>query len=119
VMGVGVFKRARQGSVSGRSTLEVCTSETIALGLLTPVMRVMHKPIYDSRKRALVAGIVPHLRPADRVLDVGCGNGSLGQAILASPSCPKGVTVEGLERVKRGGEPIPARSRSPTTPTTW
>jgi len=80
------------------------------LGLLTPVMRVMHKPIYDSRKRALVAGIVPHLRPADRVLDVGCGNGSLGQAILASPSCPKGVTVEGLERVKRGGEPIPVHA---------
>lgn len=76
------------------------------MGLLTPLMRAMHKPIYESRMRELVRRIVPHLREGDRVLDVGCGNGTLGRAIMDSPNCPKGVVVEGLERAVRGGEPI-------------
>lgn len=76
------------------------------MGLLTPVMRAMHKPIYESRMRELVRVIVPHLREGDRVLDVGCGNGTLGRAIMNAPGCPKGVVVEGLERAVRGGEPI-------------
>jgi SAM-dependent methyltransferase len=80
--------------------------ENERVGLLSPLMRAMHKPIYESRKRALVAAIVPHLRAGDRVLDVGCGNGLLGRAIMDSPDCPKGVVVEGLERAVRGGEPI-------------
>ena len=69
-------------------------------------MQAMHGPIYRSRLRELVAKIVPHLREGDRVLDVGCGNGTLGRAIMDAPNCPKGVVVEGLERVVRGGEPI-------------
>lgn len=70
-------------------------------------MARMHKPIYEHRLRVLVAQIVPCLRAGDRVLDVGCGNGTLGAALLAAPlGCPAGVVVEGLERVVRGGEPI-------------
>lgn len=76
------------------------------MGLLTPLMRAMHKPIYESRKAELVRRILPHLRAGDRVLDVGCGNGTLGEAIMRAPGCPAGVVVEGLERVVRGGEPI-------------
>lgn len=66
----------------------------------------MHAPVYAARLEELVRRITPHLREGDRVLDVGCGAGTLGKAILDSPGCPAGVSVEGLERVKRGGEPI-------------
>ena len=74
--------------------------------MLGSVMRAMHGPIYRCRLRALVAAITPHLRPGDRVLDVGCGNGTLGRALMDAPGAPAGLKVEGLERVNRGGEPI-------------
>ena len=66
----------------------------------------MHGPVYASRLAELVRRITPHLRENDRVLDVGCGFGALGRAIMDSPPCPKDVDVRGLERVKRGGEAI-------------
>lgn len=69
-------------------------------------MRALHRPVYAARLRALVSAIRPHLREGDRVLDVGCGNGTLGKALMDDPACPHGVVVEGLERFKRGGEPI-------------
>ncbi|RMH10915.1 MAG: class I SAM-dependent methyltransferase [Planctomycetota bacterium] len=83
------------------------------MGLPAPIawlMSAMHRPVYASRLRGLVDAIVPHLEAGDRVLDVGCGNGTLGRAILDAPSCPPQVTVEGLERVVRGGEPIRVHS---------
>lgn len=70
-------------------------------------MGAAHRPVYESRLRELVRRITPRLHAGDRVLDVGCGEGTLGAAILRSPSCPQGVQVEGLERFARGGEPIP------------
>ena len=75
-------------------------------GPIGNLMKAMHRPVYRSRLRVLTARILPHLHPGDRVLDVGCGNGTLGRALMDSPACPKGVQVEGLERVVRGGEPI-------------
>jgi 2-polyprenyl-3-methyl-5-hydroxy-6-metoxy-1,4-benzoquinol methylase len=74
--------------------------------MLKCVMQSLHAPIYRARIKALIDAIVPHLRESDRVLDVGCGSGALAQAILTSPSCPAKVAIEGLERVKRGNEPI-------------
>ncbi|MCL4221361.1 MAG: methyltransferase domain-containing protein [Phycisphaerales bacterium] len=83
------------------------------MGLPTPfasMMSAMHRPVYESRLRELVRRIIPHLQAEDRVLDVGCGNGTLGKALMDSPGCPQGVRVEGLERVVRGREPIPVHA---------
>ncbi len=77
------------------------------LAPLRAIMRSAHAPIYASRLRALVGAIVPHLRPGDRILDVGCGVGTLAAAILDDPARPEGVTAQGLESHPRGGEPIP------------
>ncbi len=74
--------------------------------LLEKLMVALHTPVYASRLRELVCCITPHIREGDHVLDVGCGSGALGQAILESPLCPPDVSLEGVERVKRGGEPI-------------
>lgn len=54
----------------------------------------------------MVRQIAPYLRAGDRVLDVGCGAGALGRAIMESPLCAPGVQVSGLERTRRGAELI-------------
>ena len=68
------------------------------------IMRAMHKPIYERRLQTLVSTIVPFLKQGDRVLDVGCGNGTLGKALMDAK--PGTFVAEGLERAVRGGEPI-------------
>jgi len=40
------------------------------------------------------------------VLDVGCGTGFLGRAILETPSCPSRVHIHGVERHRRDHELI-------------
>jgi SAM-dependent methyltransferase len=50
--------------------------------------------------------IVENLSPGDTVLDIGCGLGTLGEAIASHSNCPPDVTVRGLEKKRRGGEPI-------------
>ncbi|MFT3683366.1 MAG: class I SAM-dependent methyltransferase [Phycisphaerales bacterium] len=74
--------------------------------MISSLMSRMHKPIYEHRMKVLVDEIVPRLLAGDAVLDVGCGNGTLGAAIMSDRRCPAGAKVEGLERVVRGGEPI-------------
>ncbi len=71
------------------------------MGVISSVMRAMHEPIYAARLRELVRQIVPHLRAGDAVLDVGCGFGALGRAILDDSDSPEGMTVRGLERFPR------------------
>lgn len=75
--------------------------------MLRPLMARLHAPIYASRLRELVRVITPHLRENDRLLDVGCGNGTLAKALLDAPHAPAGLRAEGLERHPRGDEPIP------------
>ena len=79
-------------------------------GIVSKLMKRLHAPVYASRLAELVRLICPHLGAGDRVLDVGCGYGALGRAIMDSPLCPKGIDVRGLERVKRGGEAIPVEA---------
>lgn len=68
------------------------------------LMARLHRPVYESRLRALVAAIAPRLPASARVLDVGCGGGLLGRALMdARP----GVCVEGLERFPRPNPAIP------------
>jgi SAM-dependent methyltransferase len=83
------------------------TSKTWKTPMLKSAIKSVHDPIYRVRLKVLVSYIIPHLLPNDHVLDVGCGYGALGRALLDSPSCPAGVTVVGLERIKRGAEAIP------------
>ena len=61
----------------------------------------LHAPVYKRRLQELVRCVAPHLRKNDLVLDVGCGSGALGKAILESPLCPPGVRIKGLERGRR------------------
>jgi ubiquinone/menaquinone biosynthesis C-methylase UbiE len=68
------------------------------------LLRNFHKPIYERRQRELVRLISSHLRPGDRVLDIGCGFGQLGRALLDGVP---GLSMEGVESVRRGGELIP------------
>jgi ubiquinone/menaquinone biosynthesis C-methylase UbiE len=73
-------------------------------GPLKGLMTAMHGPVYKARLAELVRRIRPHLHEGDRVLDVGCGQGTLGRALMDAPG--PAVTVEGLERRPRDGEPI-------------
>lgn len=75
--------------------------------MLSDFMRSLHAPIYAHRQEVLVKLISLHLTPEARILDVGCGFGHLGKAIMESSST---VRVEGLERAKREGELIPVRA---------
>lgn len=76
------------------------------ISLIKGLMAVLHRPIYVNRLNELARCITPHLKSGDQVLDVGCGSGMLGKALLDSHYCPNNVSVRGLERFKRGGEPI-------------
>jgi SAM-dependent methyltransferase len=71
------------------------------MALAHGLLRLLHNPIYSSRNRHLVDAILPQLRQDDRVLDIGCGSGAIGRAIMDHPRCPPGVTVRGLERRPR------------------
>ncbi len=74
--------------------------------VLSTLMKSLHAPVYASRLRVLTGLIAPHLREGDKVLDVGCGVGTLAHTITSNPACPSGVVATGLERFPRGGEPI-------------
>jgi SAM-dependent methyltransferase len=69
-------------------------------------MQRLHKPIYERRIEVLSELILSNLRIADRVLDVGCGSGALGRAILDHAKKKPELSVRGLERNPRGGEKI-------------
>jgi SAM-dependent methyltransferase len=71
---------------------------------LIVALRYLHLPVYKMRLQSLHQEIVPILHAGDLVLDVGCGSGALGGAIMDSPKCPPRVKVTGLEKFRRGDE---------------
>jgi SAM-dependent methyltransferase len=73
--------------------------------MIRGILRTLHKPIYEYRQKTLVDLISPHLRQGARVLDVGCGFGQLGRALM--DASPNAAQVEGAENVRRGNELIP------------
>ncbi len=73
--------------------------------MIHKLLRTLHKPIYEHRQKALVRLVSPHLNDGARVLDVGCGFGHLGHALMTAAS--NRIRVEGVESVRRGNELIP------------
>jgi ubiquinone/menaquinone biosynthesis C-methylase UbiE len=74
--------------------------------MLKSALRAVHGPIYAKRVAVLADMIVSHLRVGNKVLDIGCGSGMLGKAILGHANCPAGISYVGVEKHKRGHEPI-------------
>jgi SAM-dependent methyltransferase len=74
--------------------------------MIKAFLEAIHKPIYNRRISVLADMIVSHLKDGDRILDIGCGYGMLGKAVLSHKDCPSGVSYRGLEKSKRGNEAI-------------
>lgn len=70
------------------------------------LLKKLHEPIYQKRINVLSNLITRHLRPKDKILDIGSGSGALGKAILEHPGCPPEVKLLGLEKFRRGNEDI-------------
>jgi SAM-dependent methyltransferase len=68
--------------------------------------RILHAPVYKQRLAVVSDLVVPYLKANGTVLDIGCGSGMLGQAVLRHERCPAGVVYKGVEKHKRGNEPI-------------
>ncbi len=73
--------------------------------MIAKFLSALHRPIYDKRLEVLVAIISQHLEPNDQVLDVGCGGGALGAALIRA-NRGRNIVVHGLEKYPRGAEPI-------------
>lgn len=67
------------------------------------LLRALHAPVYRRRLEVLVEILSRYLEPEESLLDVGCGAGTLGQALAEGI----GVTVSGLETHVRDGCEIP------------
>lgn len=75
--------------------------------ILKELFSKLHAPVYERRLEVLTGLILPHLHQGDAILDVGCGSGLLGAQIMKEAAQRSIVlSVSGLERFPRGGEPI-------------
>jgi ubiquinone/menaquinone biosynthesis C-methylase UbiE len=74
--------------------------------MLNHIIKIIHEPIYKYRLEVLSGMIIPFLNEGDKVLDIGCGSGRLGEMIMKSNKCPKNLKYTGIEKFPRGGEPI-------------
>lgn len=74
--------------------------------MMDALLKMIHAPIYQHRLKVLVKLIQPYLSKNDRVLDIGCGAGLLGNAIVRSAQTPSDIEYTGVEKHPRGGEPI-------------
>lgn len=77
------------------------------MGLFASAVGYLHdRGILHRRVTALATAIAPLLPKAARVLDVGCGDGLLDQALL---DMRPDLRIEGVDVLVRGGTPIPVR----------
>lgn len=77
------------------------------MGLFANAVGYLHdRGILHRRVTALATAIAPLLPRAARVLDVGCGDGLLDQALLGMRP---DLRIEGVDVLVRGGTPIPVR----------
>ena len=67
------------------------------------LLRRLHAPVYERRLKALVEVLGDCIPRGESLLDVGCGGGALGGALVDV----KGLEVRGLETNVREGCPIP------------
>jgi SAM-dependent methyltransferase len=78
------------------------------VGAFSRAVGFLHdKGILHRRVRALASAIAPLLPESARVLDVGCGDGLLDQALLAARP---DLRIEGVDVLVRPGTPIPVRA---------
>jgi ubiquinone/menaquinone biosynthesis C-methylase UbiE len=75
--------------------------------MIAPLLRLLHGPVYRRRIEVLSSELVGEVGEGERVLDVGCGSGALGMAVLAHGRCPAGLVYEGVEVAPRGDEGFP------------
>lgn len=73
--------------------------------MISKFLAGLHRPIYQKRLEVLVQTLSAYFKAGDEVLDVGCGSGALGAALLTANS-GKNLVIHGLEKHPRGGEPI-------------
>lgn len=72
------------------------------------VMNNMHgKVVFQRRVKVLAQMIAGHIASGDKVLDVGCGDGTIAQAIAAEKP---GTHIEGIDVFLRPEVKIPART---------
>jgi len=77
------------------------------VGLFANAVGYLHdRAILHRRVTALASAIAPLLPKAARVLDVGCGDGLLDQALL---DMRPDLRIEGVDVLVRAGTPIPVR----------
>ena len=73
--------------------------------MIGKLLERLHRPIYRKRLSVLVRLISPYLRNGDWILDVGCGSGALGAALISSNK-DLGLKVTGVEKSRRRDEAI-------------
>jgi SAM-dependent methyltransferase len=90
------------GETTGDPSTELAAGRVVLPAARSSLLRclggVHAAMVFQRRVSRLASAIVPLIPPGSRILDIGCGDGSL--AALVAEECP-GASLEGLELVPR------------------